>query len=158
MKFQSSSSARGLLIGALIMVAASENAAVAQEPRTQGQLLGDVRAGLFGGAFIPNSIQFTGQGALSTIPFLASGKISMDPSAAVGGFLGYTVNEFVNIEGNLGYSSGNLKNFTGKLDLGPFGSTTGKFPLRGSTSMLAGFVNVMFNPFGISEFTPYIGG
>lgn len=118
---------------------------------------GDVRVGLLGGAYLPDSTSFNGQG-VSTVPFSSTGKIKIDPGAAVAGFISYGLNEYVNVDGVLGYSSGELRQLSGTLDLGPLGKISGKFPLKGSASLFSGYANLMIAPFGINEVTPYLGG
>src|SRR6266699_2676472 len=77
------------------------NNAVAQE-RASALTLGDFRVGMFSGAFVPNSLKFTGTGTLGGSPVSSTGRIKIDPGAAVAGFVGYTPNPYVNIDVNVG--------------------------------------------------------
>jgi len=132
------------------------------------------RAGAFGGAFVPNTTSWQGSGIVPGLPpFAASGQLSLNTGTAYGGFLGYTVDDFlgiewlrrkVNIEVQLGVVNDTFQKLDGTVSLAGVGSFTGSFPLTGHVSTLAGNVNLLLSPFGQRQImlgdhpiTPFIG-
>jgi len=133
-----------------------------------------IRAGAFGGLFIPNTTSWQGSGVLAGLPPInASGQLSLKNGSAAGGFVGYTFDNFlgidwlrrkVNLEFQLGVVNDSFEKLDGAVSLAGVGNFTGSFPLAGHVSTLAGMVNGLICPFGQRQIglgghpiTPFIG-
>jgi len=132
------------------------------------------RAGGFAGAFVPNMASWQGSGTLPGLPPIsAAGHLSLNTGTAVGGFVGYTFDDFmgvdwlrrkINLEFQLGVVNDTFEKLDGTISLAGVGNFTGSFPLTGHVSTLAGNVNLLICPFGQRQIllgdhpvTPYIG-
>ncbi len=120
--------------------------------------MGSFRVGIFGGAFLPNSVSWSGSGLLAGAPFSANGKISSHTGSSFGGLVGYGINEYLNAEMDLGYLSTTFEKFTGNISITGLGSFNGSAALSGRVNTFAGFLNLLVTPIGTrGTLTPYIG-
>jgi opacity protein-like surface antigen len=125
------------------------------------------RASAYAGAFIPQVESWSGSGAISGLPFDATGKLSSNAGWAIGGLLGYSFEDvpdwrWLNVDLTAGYVSSSFKQFTGNLTVPGLGNVTGPVPLSGDFHTYAGFVNFLATPFGNrtllgNKVTPFIG-
>jgi opacity protein-like surface antigen len=125
------------------------------------------RASAYAGVFIPQIESWSGSGAISGLPFTATGKLSSNTGWAIGALIGYSFEDvpdwqWLNIDLTAGYVSSSFSHFAGTLTLPGFGSVTSPVPLSGDFHTYAGFVNFLVTPFGNrallgNKVTPFIG-
>jgi opacity protein-like surface antigen len=125
------------------------------------------RTSAYAGVFIPQSESWSGSGAISGLPFSATGKLSSNTGWAVGGLIGYSFEDvpdwrWLNIDLAAGYVSSSFNQFSGVLTLPGLGAVSGPVPLSGDFHTYAGFVNFLATPFGVrallgNKVTPFIG-
>jgi hypothetical protein len=125
------------------------------------------RASAYAGVFIPQVESWSGNGAISGLPFTATGKLTSKTGWAIGGLLGYSFEDvpdwrWLNIDLTAGYVSSSFDHFAGTLTLPGLGSIPGPVPLSGDFHTYAGFVNFLATPFGNrallgNKVTPFIG-
>lgn len=151
------------LVPASLFLAALSGPAQADDPEEMHPF----RASAYVGAFIPQSESWSGSGALSGLPFTATGKLSSNTGSAIGGLLGYNFEnvpdlQWLNIDLTAGYVTSTFNHFAGTIAVPGLGSVTGPVPLSGDFHTFAGFVNFLATPFGIRQLlgnkvTPFIG-
>ena len=153
----------GWWVPAFLFLAAFFGPAEADDP---GQTY-PYRASAYAGVFIPQSESWSGSGAISGLPFTATGKLSSNTGWAIGGLLGYSFEDvpdwrWLNIDLTAGYVSSSFNHFAGTLTVPGLGSVPGPIPLSGDFHTYAGFVNFLATPFGNrallgNKVTPFIG-
>ena len=151
------------LVPASLFLAVLSGPAQADDPGQTYQY----RASAYAGAFIPQTVSWSGSGAFSGLPFTATGKLESNTGWAIGGLLGYSFENvpdwrWLNIDLTAGYVNSTFNHFAGTLTLPGLGSVAGPVPLSGDFHTYAGFVNFLATPFGVRELldnkvTPFIG-
>jgi opacity protein-like surface antigen len=151
------------LLPATLVLTALSGPAQADDPGQTYQY----RATAYAGVFIPQSVSWSGTGALSDLPFTATGKLTSNTGSAIGGGIGYSFENvpdwrWLNIDLTAGYVNSTFDHFAGTITVPGLGSVTGPAPLSGNYHNYAGFVNFLATPFGVRQLldnkvTPFIG-
>lgn len=92
------------------------------------------------GVIIPESLHISASGAV-----VGSSDLTFNAGPAFSGLIGYHLNEYLAVEGELGYASFDEDSFAGAS-------------VDGHLNTVFGFGNLIVTPWGRSGFSPYIGG
>ncbi len=144
------------LVLATLLATNNSGFAWSVEPDYSVKEIGSFRIGIFAGAFLPNQLDWNGQGTITGLPFSAQGKITLHNGPIAGALIGYSINDYIGADLNVGSISSDLEKLDGIMSL-PSGAISGSFSLAGNLRTIFGFLNVIVTPFGGGRFSPYVG-
>jgi opacity protein-like surface antigen len=131
-------------ISAIVLVFAATGMALAQTAVTN---IGHAYVGATAGIIIPEDLDATFSGGLA-----GTGRLSFNAGPAFTGLIGFHFNNYLAVEGELGYASFDEKTFSGTLN-----GTSVSFAIDGRVNTALLFANGIITPFGRSGVTPYLG-
>ena len=112
--------------------------------------------GIAGGAIVPGNLTATGTVNLG-LPITVKADTRFETGFAADGVLGYQINQYLALEGQVGAATFDIKSFNMSVRvLGQSASV--KLAADGDVDIYTGFVNAIVTPVGIGRVTPYFGG
>lgn len=142
-----------VLVAALL--AATVTHASAQPVPAGTSALGDAYVGVSAGALFANDTDQSISGSLSGVPVSGAGKLRFKPGFMIDLRVGYNINPYLAVEGDVGYARYSYDKVEGQLTAGTLSVNGSQFD--GHVSNWLGFMNAIVTPLGRSTFTPYLG-
>jgi opacity protein-like surface antigen len=122
--------------------------------------LGPWLVGVNAGMVFPLATGYTGAGNLGGLNVRAAGNLNFKAGPTFTGFASYEINRFVATAGQLGYATTRYDDFQGTLSVVGLGNISGKFPVRGDSDIVYGFIDGIVTPLGggrTASFVPLLG-